>query len=125
VLRPLYPEDLDGSRQRLCLFLAQFWGGPRAYEELQGSPRLRARHEGFRIGAREHDAWLQHMTAAMEEVGLGALDETQLLSYFKSVASHLVNTRDDALDLDDGETCPVPGPDHPGPAQLPIDKRGT
>ena len=27
-LRPLYPEDLDGSRQRLCLFLAQFWGGP-------------------------------------------------------------------------------------------------
>ena len=55
----------------------------------------------------------------------GSADETQLLSYFKSVASHLVNTRDDALDLDDGETCPVPGPDHPGPAQLPIDKRGT
>jgi hemoglobin len=125
VLRPLYPEDLDGSRQRLCLFLAQFWGGPRTYEELQGSPRLRARHEGFRIGAREHDAWLLHMTAAMKEVGLGALEETQLLSYFKSVASHLVNTRDDAIDLDDGETYPVPGPEHLGPARLPIDKRGA
>ncbi len=98
---------------------------PAPTKSCRAVPACRARHEGFRIGAREHDAWLQHMTAAMEEVGLGALDETQLLSYFKSVASHLVNTRDDALDLDDGETCPVPGPDHPGPAQLPIDKRGT
>jgi hypothetical protein len=65
------------------------------------------------------------MTAAMKEVGLGALEETQLLSYFKSVASHLVNTRDDAIDLDDGETYPVPGPEHLGPARLPIDKRGA
>jgi hemoglobin len=95
VLRRIYPDDLDASRQRLCLFLAQFWGGPRTYEELRGSPHLRARHEPFRIGAREHDAWLQHMTAAMEEAGLGILEETQLLSYFKSVASHLVNIHDD------------------------------
>jgi hemoglobin len=124
-LRPLYPEDLDGSRQRLCLFLAQFWGGPRTYEERHGSPRLRARHEGFRIGAREHDAWLAHMTAAMKEVGLGPLEETQLLSYFKSVASHLVNTRDDAIDLDHGEPCPVPGQERPGQVRLPIDKRGA
>ncbi len=65
------------------------------------------------------------MTAAMKEVGLGALEETQLLSYFKSVASHLVNTRDDAIDLDDGATCPVPGPERPRPAHLPIDKRGA
>ena len=28
VLRPLYPEDLSGPRRHLCLFLAQFWGGP-------------------------------------------------------------------------------------------------
>ena len=99
VLRPLYPDDLEGSRRRLCLFLAQFWGGPRAYEELRGSPRLRARHEGFRIGPREHDAWLRHMTAATKEAGLGPLEEAQLLSYFESVASHLVNARDEAIDL--------------------------
>ena len=84
------------------------FGAVRAYEELRGSPHLRARHEPFRIGAREHDAWLEHMTAAMEEIGLGALEETQLLSYFKSVASHLVNTRDD-IDLDAGPPGPVRG----------------
>jgi hemoglobin len=125
VLRPLYPEDLEGSRQRLSLFLAQFWGGPRTYEELQGSPRLRARHEGFRIGAREHAAWLEHMRAALKEAGLGALEETQLLSYFESVASHLVNTRDDVDDLGSGEPHPVPGCDGQGPARLPTDKRGA
>jgi hemoglobin len=124
VLRPLYPDDLDGSRQRLCLFLAQFWGGPRTYEQLRGSPHLRARHERFRIGAREHDAWLQHMTAAMKEANLGALDETQLMTYFKSVASHLVNTRNNHIDLDADEPCPVPGPDRAGQGGTSTDERG-
>ncbi len=123
VLRPLYPDDLDGSRQRLCLFLAQFWGGPRTYEELRGSPHLRARHQRFRIGAREHDAWLQHMTAAMKEAHLGALEETQLMTYFKSVASHLVNTRSDHIDLDADEPCPVLGPDRAGHPGGPADER--
>ena len=39
VLRPLYPEDLEGPQRHLCLFLAQFWGGPRLYEEERGHPR--------------------------------------------------------------------------------------
>ena len=118
VLRPLYPEDLEGPKGRLCLFLAQFWGGPRDYDELRGSPRLRARHEPFRIGPREHDAWLQHMAAAMKEAGLGALEETQLLTYFKSVASHLVNARD-AIELDKGGQETRPGTDRPEPAEEP------
>jgi hemoglobin len=115
VLRPLYPDDLERPRQRLCLFLAQFWGGPRDYDALRGSPHLRARHEPFRIGPREHDAWLEHMTAAMKETGLGALEETQLLSYFKSVASHLVNAHD-GIDLNGGGHEPEPGTDRPEPA---------
>jgi hypothetical protein len=63
------------------------------------------------------------MTAAMKEVGLGALEETQFLSYFKSVASHLINTRDD-IDLDAGQPGPVPGADPPQPARSPADERG-
>ena len=94
VLRPLYPEDLDAPRRHLCLFLAQFWAGPHLRRATR-QPSFAGRHEPFRIGAREHDAWLHHMTAAMEESGLGILEETQLLSYFKSVASHLVNVHDD------------------------------
>jgi len=118
VLRALYPEDLEAPKRHLCLFLAQFWGGPRDYDELRGSPALRARHQPFRIGAREHDAWIQHMTAAMQDTGIGALEETQLLSYFKSVASHLVNTHD-AIDLDVSEQGPAPGSERPQPADEP------
>ncbi len=125
VLRPLYPDDLDGSRRRLCLFLAQFWGGPRTYEQLRGSPHLRARHDRFQIGAREHDAWLQHMTAAMSEANLGTLEETQLMTYFKSVASHLVNTRNDHIDLDANEPCPALGRDRSARGGSSTDERGA
>ena len=91
VLRPMYPEDLEEPKRRLCLFLAQFWGGPRLYDEWRGSPQLRARHARFPIGTREADVWLRHMTAAVKEAQVGVLEEAQLLSYFEAAASHLVN----------------------------------
>ena len=92
VLRPLYPEDLSGPRRHLCLFLAQFWGGPRTYSEQRGNPSLFARHLPFKIGAPERDAWLEHMTKAVREAHLARLDEAQMLSYFEAAADHLVNT---------------------------------
>jgi hemoglobin len=91
VLRPLYPEDLEAPRRHLCLFLAQFWGGPRAYDEERGSPHLRARHLPFKIGKTERDRWLLHMTAAVEASGAGPLERAQMLTYFEAAASHLVN----------------------------------
>ena len=65
VLRPLYPEDLEPSRRHLTLFLAQYWGGPSAYSELRGHPRLRMRHAPFVVGEPERDRWLVHMRAAV------------------------------------------------------------
>ncbi|HEU4751706.1 MAG TPA: globin, partial [Armatimonadota bacterium] len=53
VLRPMYPEDLSDARERLFLFLTQFFGGPRRYEEQRGHPRLRMRHFPFAIGQAE------------------------------------------------------------------------
>src|SRR3954454_7996821 len=53
VLRPLYPEpDLAAAQRRLTLFLAQYWGGPRTYDEERGHPRLRMRHGPFPIAPR-------------------------------------------------------------------------
>jgi hemoglobin len=70
VLRPVYPEaDLTGARHRLTLFLAQYWGGPRTYDEERGHPRLRMRHFPFTIGSTERDRWLVHMRAAIAAVG--------------------------------------------------------
>jgi hemoglobin len=91
VLRPLYPEDLEGPRRHLCLFLAQFWGGPRLYDEERGHPRLRARHLPFNIGAKEREHWLEHMTAAVKEAHVSPLDEAQMLGYFAAASSHMIN----------------------------------
>jgi hemoglobin len=67
ILGPLYPpEDLDGARHRLTLFLAQYWGGPRTYDAERGHPRLRMRHMPFAIGPVERDAWLRLMRAAID-----------------------------------------------------------
>jgi len=60
VLLRLYPEqsDLTGARERLRLFLIQYWGGPTTYSDERGHPRLRQRHFPFAIGALERDRWL-------------------------------------------------------------------
>jgi hemoglobin len=94
LLRPLYPEDLEGPRHHLCLFLAQFWGGPRLYEDERGHPRLRARHLPFKIGREERDRWLEHMTAAVKQAHLGPLEEAQVLGYFAAASTHMINTPD-------------------------------
>lgn len=66
VLLGVYPEDdLAGARQRLTLFLVQYWGGPRTYDAERGHPRLRMRHAPFAIGPVERDAWLARMRAAI------------------------------------------------------------
>lgn len=95
VLRPLYPEDdasFVASERWLALFLGQYWGGPTTYSEQRGHPRLRMRHAGFLVGARERDAWLAAMTAAVVELdGLDPAVTERLLAYFEMAANHLVN----------------------------------
>jgi hemoglobin len=95
VLRRLYPEDDDQfeeARHHLELFLIQFWGGPSKYNAERGEPRLRMRHAPFRIGRTERDAWVQHMTDAVRSMGLGGLDETQMLGYFANAATAMINS---------------------------------
>ena len=93
VLLPLYPEapDLSGARQRLTLFLAQYWGGPTTYNDLRGHPKLRMRHMPFPVGKLQRDHWLQHMHAAVvAESPTTAVAET-LMNYFVPAAEHLRN----------------------------------
>ena len=67
-MRPVYPaKDLGPAEEHLRLFLMQYWGGPRTYDELRGHPRLRMRHARFAIGEAERDAWLHHMRVALDE----------------------------------------------------------
>ena len=91
-LRPVYPsKDLGPAEEHLRLFLMQYWGGPRTYEERRGHPRLRMRHAHFSIGEAERDAWLRHMRAAMDELELDPEQDSQLWDYLVMAAHSLVN----------------------------------
>jgi hemoglobin len=91
-LRPVYPsKDLGPAEEHLRLFLMQYWGGPRTYDELRGHPRLRMRHAHFVIGEAERDAWLRNMRAALDEVGLDPAHDAQLWEYLVMAAHSLVN----------------------------------
>jgi len=95
VLRPLYPEDdLGPAEERLTLFLMQYWGGPRTYSEQRGHPRLRMRHAPFPIGARERDAWLAHMMAALDSLDLPAAQHAAMADYLHTAATMLQNRAD-------------------------------
>ena len=93
VLLRLYPQqsDLTGARERLRLFLIQYWGGPTTYSDERGHPRLRQRHFPFAIGVLERDRWLVHMLAAVEEVSTDEGIRTELTEYMVRAAEHMVN----------------------------------
>jgi hemoglobin len=91
-LRRVYPSrNLGPAEEHLRLFLMQYWGGPRTYDELRGHPRLRMRHAHFSIGEAERDAWLRHMRAALDEIGLDPVHDAQLWDYLVMAAHSLVN----------------------------------
>jgi hemoglobin len=92
LLRPLYPgEDLADAEERLRLFLIQYWGGPATYGERRGHPALRMRHAPFAIGPAERDAWLGHMRAAVDALGLPPELDAPLREYLTTAAQALVN----------------------------------
>ncbi|MGH2688157.1 MAG: globin, partial [Actinomycetota bacterium] len=89
--RPLYSEDLVPPRAHLAGFLIQYWGGPDDYSVERGHPRLRKRHVPFAIGRAERDAWFNHMRDAVQAGGLSPEDEAEMIAYFDSAATFLIN----------------------------------
>jgi hemoglobin len=94
---PPAPADLGPARERLTLFLVQYWGGPTTYSDQRGHPRLRMRHAPFIISDAERDAWLRHMSAALDSLvddhDVHPVVEARLLDYFTATADAMVNTR--------------------------------
>ncbi len=91
-LRALYPEqDLAPAERRLRMFLEQYFGGPTAYSQERGHPRLRMRHVPFPITLDMRDRWLRHMIDAMEALDLPQAQAEQMREYFYRAAHMLVN----------------------------------
>ena len=94
IIISLYPDrnDLEVAKERLSLFLMQYWGGPTTYSDERGHPRLRQRHFPFSIGERERDHWLMHMQGAIDAMPTSDSVRTRLSEYMSNAAQHLVNT---------------------------------
>jgi hemoglobin len=94
ILRPMYPEDLTESKAHFAMFLIQYWGGPRTYQEERGHPRLRMRHARFEITKSARDAWITAMSSALDSMieQLTSEQLESLTSYFQMAATQLRNT---------------------------------
>jgi len=91
--RLMYPEeDLEPAEMRLRLFLQQYWGGPTTYSQERGHPRLRLRHQPYRIDPQARDTWLKYMRVALSEANLSPLHEATFWDYLERAAHSLVNT---------------------------------
>jgi hemoglobin len=91
VIRRLHPEDLSATRVVLKKYLAEWLGGPPAYTQERGHPRLRARHLPFSIGDEERDAWMLCMRGAMEETVSDAEAREWILVKLQGLADWMRN----------------------------------
>ncbi|MEM9201108.1 MAG: globin [Actinomycetota bacterium] len=92
LLRPMYPRDLAGAEDRLRLFLMQYWGGPTTYSDERGHPRLRMRHNPYRVDVAARDAWLRAMIEAVEADPPAEPMRSAMLEYFVRSADFMRNT---------------------------------
>jgi hemoglobin len=92
ILGRMYPKhDLAGAEERLRDFLIGRFGGPMRYVERRGHPRLRMRHNPFRIDAKGRDRWIELMEAALAETKLPAEAERMLRAFFHEAATFMIN----------------------------------
>ncbi|CAN7382290.1 globin [Knoellia sp. LjRoot47] len=102
-LRALYPEeDLGPAERRLRMFLEQYFGGPNAYSQERGHPRLRMRHAPFPVTLDMRDRWMRHMLAAMDTLDLDEAHAEAMRDYFMRAAHMLVNTDEGAAAAPEG-----------------------
>ena len=91
MIRVMHPEDLGPTRALLKRYLAEWLGGPRAYSQERGHPRLRARHLPFSIGDEERDAWMFCMRGAVEDVIADVAIREWILEKLSGVATWMRN----------------------------------
>src|SRR5215211_1280009 len=95
-IRALHPESLDGSREKLFMFLSGWAGGPALYIQTYGHPRLRQRHMPFPIGKAEREEWLWCMDKALEETQI----DPKLIEHLKKKFSEIANSMQNRVDID-------------------------
>lgn len=93
-IRAMHAKDLKSSKEKLRLFMTGWLGGPPAYVEKYGHPRLRRRHFPFAIDTAAAVAWMACMDVALEQVVDDRLLREHLRGALRNVAAHMRNTED-------------------------------
>lgn len=91
LLRNMYPDDLEPAKERLFLFVIQYFGGPQTYNEQRGHPKLRARHARFPVTEEARRHWMKHMNSALEQNPMDQEAKAFLKGYFEYTATFLKN----------------------------------
>jgi hemoglobin len=103
-LRPLFPDDFTEVREQQYWFLTQFFGGPPLYLQHRGQPKLRMRHQKFRITPTHAKAWLECMHDALSRTIESEELRNFMFERLTLTAHHMVNTPDDPVDTDNPTT---------------------
>ena len=82
LLQSLFSKRADKQRERLALFLAETFGGPKRYSQENGRRSLQEMHAVFPIGGQEIQAWKKHMNAAMDAVGIDGPARRAMRGFF-------------------------------------------
>lgn len=90
-IRTMHQQDLGSTKDVLKRYLGEWLGGPPAYSQERGHPRLRMRHMRLRIGPVERDAWMLCMSGALDEVVMDAGLRRQLHEAFLKLADWVRN----------------------------------
>ncbi len=69
-LRPLFPPNMEPGKRRLAGFLIESLGGPPRWSESRHFGHLVNAHHRRRFTEAERDAWINHMLAAIDAVGI-------------------------------------------------------
>lgn len=93
VIRPMYPDDLILSEEKLADFLIQVMGGPAYYSRKYGHPRMRARHFPFEIDEKARRVWLSCFKKAIDEIDLDESDKKEIYSFLTSFSAWMVNKK--------------------------------
>jgi hemoglobin len=92
--RGIFPETLEEAIRNQAEFLAQYFGGPQAYSQRKGHPRLRARHMNFKIDVAARNRWVEHMRGALEDAGVPEQVRGVMMDYFERTATFMMNAEE-------------------------------
>jgi hemoglobin len=78
LLRPLFPQNMEPGKRRLANFLIESFGGPPHWSRERHFVHLANAHHRRAFSEAERDAWINHMLAAIDAVGIAGVARHRL-----------------------------------------------